>query len=155
MLIYFEWYRIQYNNSSSTISGVYVLSSSVKRSSNVEVALNKVRVRLKHPSTFLSFKITPHLHLMEVIYDFLQVQQVQLHVSLGKQEMSPFLGWNWTLMIGDGNLYRWLHSPVRTSHIATVLSVDALKIVWPLLDQLKDLKDLVTLKSFKLWLTVP
>lgn len=49
-----------------------------------------------------------------------------------------FLGWNWTFNIGEGNLYFWSHSPDKTSHIQTLLSVDALNNLCPFLDQLID-----------------
>lgn len=47
-----------------------------------------------------------------------------------------FLGWNCTLRIGVGNLNLSSHSPVKTSQIHTLLSVEALKSFCPYLDQL-------------------
>ena len=46
-----------------------------------------------------------------------------------------FRGWNWTLRIGDGNRYLFSQSPVNTSNMHALLSVDADKSLWPLLDQ--------------------
>lgn len=53
------------------------------------------------------------------------------------KNLVEFLGWNWTFKIGDGNLYFCSHSPDNTSHMQTLLSVEALKSLWPFLDQLK------------------
>lgn len=52
------------------------------------------------------------------------------------RKMSFFLGWYCTFKMGEGNLYLRVQSPLITSHIATVLSVDALRMLWPLLFQL-------------------
>ena len=52
------------------------------------------------------------------------------------RKISFFLGWYCTFKMGEGNLYLRVQSPVITSHIATVLSVEALKMLWPLLFQL-------------------
>lgn len=48
-----------------------------------------------------------------------------------------FRGSNCTFKTGEGNLYWWSRSPVRTSQRQTLLSVDADISLWPPLVQLK------------------
>ena len=145
-----KWTGIQNKDFSFPIPRINIVSSPIKWSSDVQISLahEKIQLVVSFPCS-CSYLFTSSSSSWRLLWVPSSSTNTAACLMGHTRNTSDFLGWNWTFKIGDGKRYFLVHSPVSTSHIATVLSVEALRIPWPLLDQLQNKK--CTLKEGEIW----